>query len=114
MREDIKKLRKKAVNLEPLVRLGKKGINDSIMEEIKKMLKKRKLIKIKLLRNFVEQFDVHETIEDILKKTGSVLVSKTGFVFVLYKEDDEQRNSIRKNHPEDKTKNHSFHKITFK
>ena len=44
-------LRKKAKNLEPVLRIGKNGINDNVLAETRKLLKKRKLIKIKILNN---------------------------------------------------------------
>ena len=48
---DINRLKKEAKILEPILRIGKNGMNDSIILEIEKLLKKRKLIKIKVLNN---------------------------------------------------------------
>ena len=44
-------LRSKAKTLEPVVRIGKSGLTDSMIGEINKNLIKRKLIKIKLLKS---------------------------------------------------------------
>lgn len=46
-------LKRKAQMLHPTVRIGKNGITNEILAEIEKQLKKHKLVKIKLLQNFV-------------------------------------------------------------
>ncbi|MBN2421775.1 YhbY family RNA-binding protein [Candidatus Woesearchaeota archaeon] len=81
---DKKELKSKATLLQPVLRLGKNGLTDNTMDEAKKLLKKRKLIKIKILNNCPTE-DKNGLIEEIIKKTGSELISKTGNVFVLWK-----------------------------
>ena len=44
-------LRSKAKRLEPVLRVGKGGLSNSLIEELKKVLNKRKLVKIKLLKS---------------------------------------------------------------
>lgn len=46
-------LKRTAHALQPAVRIGKNGITNEILAEIEKQLKKHKLVKIKLLQNFV-------------------------------------------------------------
>ncbi|MFW6450496.1 MAG: YhbY family RNA-binding protein [Nanoarchaeota archaeon] len=81
---DHKELKKKAKNLEPVVRVGKAGISESLISEIKKHLKKKKLIKIKFLRSAVFQKSVKEQGTDIAEKTESELVVVTGFTAVFW------------------------------
>ena len=43
-----KELRKKALGLEPLVMLGKNGLDTAQIEELKTQLKRKKLIKVRM------------------------------------------------------------------
>lgn len=79
----MKELKQKAKTLEPVIRIGKNGVNDNVHQEIKKLLKKRKLIKIKILNNC--PIDKQELIAEIIDKSGSTLVSKIGNVFSIYR-----------------------------
>ncbi len=86
--ENIKQLKEKANVLEPCVRIGKNGLTDSIIAEISKHLKKKKLVKVKMLRAFLdgrEKSFKKEAAAEIAKKTGSELIDLTGFVLVLHK-----------------------------
>ena len=82
--ESIRSLRSKAKILEPILRIGKGGINDNVINETSKALKKRKLIKIRILKSSKESKG--RIIDEIAAKTGSVLVEKVGSVVVLYKD----------------------------
>lgn len=79
----IKQLRAEGKPLEPIIRIGKEGLNDKVIGEIMKVLKKRKLIKIRILKSSKESKG--RIIDEISEKTGSVLVEKVGSVVVLYK-----------------------------
>ncbi len=78
-------MRKKGKLLEPIIRIGKNGINDNVLEEIRKHLKKKKIIKIKFLKSFIKGKDRKKINNEIADKTDSVLVDQIGFVAVLYK-----------------------------
>ena len=84
-RDELKQLRKTANALEPVIRLGKNGVNDNIINEIDILLKKREMIKIKMLGSFIDQFDDEKTAHDIASRTKSHIVLKTGYVFVLFR-----------------------------
>lgn len=79
---DIKLLRAKSHSLEPVLQIGKSGVTDSVIEEIKRLLKKKKLIKIKLLK---PAGDRKKLVEEIISATGATLVRSVGRVAVLYK-----------------------------
>ena len=83
MSRDMAMLKKRARELKPLVRIGKKGVTQGTILEIKRHLETKELIKIKVLRNKKEEFQ--NILETILKETNAKLVSKVGFTFVLYK-----------------------------
>lgn len=82
--ESIKNLRAKAKSIEPIIRIGKEGLNEKVIGEIMKALKKRKLIKIRILKSSKE--NKGRIIDEITAKTGSVLVEKVGSVVVIYNE----------------------------
>lgn len=60
-------------------------MSSSFIEELNKVLKKRKLIKIRLLKSSIGKKDKNEVIGQIIKKTDSELVESIGNIAVLYK-----------------------------
>ena len=78
-------IKQKAKLLKPTIQIGKNGITDSLIEEIKKQIKKSRLVKIKLLRGFVEANDRKKISKEIVEKTDSVLIDQVGHVIVLRK-----------------------------
>ncbi len=82
---DMKELKQKAVALEPVVRIGKAGLTETVVSEIKKHIEKKKLIKVKMLRTFVGTNDKKALAKEIADKTGSLLVHRVGYVIALAK-----------------------------
>lgn len=78
-------IKERAQALDITVRIGKNGVSDGTINEISRQLKARELVKIKLLDNFINGKDKNDTIEEIRKATRSQLITKRGFIFVLYK-----------------------------
>jgi len=76
-------LRNKAKQIGPSVRVGKYGINHATIEEIKRQIKNKKLVKIKLLKN--SGLETKKAAEELAMKTNSRLVDRIGRVIVLYK-----------------------------
>jgi RNA-binding protein len=83
--KQIKELKASAKTLEPVLRIGKNGITDSLILELKKHLKKKKLIKIKILKSARGMADKKAFVNEIAQKTESELIELIGYVFVLYK-----------------------------
>ncbi len=81
--EEISSLRKKGKALSPSIRIGQNGLSESTIIEIKKQLKHNKLIKIKFLKNFIEENDKKEAVKELVQKTESVLIDFVGFVVVV-------------------------------
>jgi RNA-binding protein len=79
----LRTLRQQSHDLQPLVRIGKGGITETLVEEILKHLKKRKLVKVKLLQSF--EGDRKETAQELVDKTESVLVLLVGGTVVLWR-----------------------------
>ena len=81
---EIKKLKQKSKNLEPVLRIGKNSVNKNVLDEIEKLLKKRKLIKIKILNNC--STSKNEIINEVIESSNAVLVSEIGNTFAIYRE----------------------------
>lgn len=82
----MKELKAAAHPLEPVAWVGKSGMTESVVAEIKKQLKKKGLIKVKLLKAALEDTGKKELAGSLAEKTGSVLIAQVGFVVVLYRE----------------------------
>lgn len=80
-----KVLRAKARLIEPVLRIGKKGITQNVLKELDGHLKNRKLIKIKLVKGFFEDNDRRSAAQEIAKHTGAEIVDQIGFVIVLFR-----------------------------
>jgi RNA-binding protein len=85
MTTEKKKLTEKAKLLEPILRIGKSGLTPGVIEEIKRQLKKRRLIKVKFLRSAANDKSKKEFAEEVADKTDSELIHQVGFVIVLNK-----------------------------
>jgi RNA-binding protein len=81
----IKELKEEAKKIQPTIRIGKSGLSEGTMSEIKKQLKHKKIIKIKFLNNFIEGKDKKKEIENLINLTDSELIEKKGFTITIYK-----------------------------
>ena len=59
--------------------IGKAGVNDNVIEEIKRQLKANEIVKLKFAKN------IDDYIADIVQKTRSKLIDVRGNVAVIYK-----------------------------
>lgn len=87
------KLRGKAKLMEPLVRIGKNGITDSVVEQVRRLLVKRELVKIKFLRSFIDNNDRKAGSKRLAAKLGAELIDQVGFVLVLYRKAEVKKRS---------------------
>ena len=71
-------------DFQPSVRIGKTGLTEIIVEEIKGQLNKRKLVKIKINKGIFDRQGKIEVWEFLSEKTNSVLVLSRGNVGVLW------------------------------
>ena len=76
---DTKDSRKIAHRLDPVIRVGKEGITDSLIEQIKTYIKKHKMIKVKFLK--VDNKD--EKFKELAERTNTELIHQIGFTIVL-------------------------------
>ncbi len=72
--------------LEATIRLGKAGITDGIVEEIKAQLDTRRMVKIKVLRSARHPgTDIKDMARDIADRCGGKVAQVKGFTIVLEK-----------------------------
>lgn len=81
-------LRKKAHNLEPIVRIGKEGYSDTLAQSILEALVPRELIKVKILQN--SEVEKDEIAYQIAEKIEAEVVGIVGRTIIFYKENEEK------------------------
>ncbi|EMB9450936.1 ribosome assembly RNA-binding protein YhbY [Staphylococcus pseudintermedius] len=82
-------LRSKPHHVDPTFQIGKSGINENMVEQLKETLENRELIKIHILQNNMD--DKSELAQNISQATDSELVQLIGSMIVLYKESRENK-----------------------
>ena len=65
------------------INIGKNGINENVIEEIKRQLKDGKIVKVRFSRNIA--FNKEKFLESIVTGTKSKLIDVRGNIAVLYK-----------------------------
>ncbi|MBI4144693.1 YhbY family RNA-binding protein [Candidatus Woesearchaeota archaeon] len=65
----------------PTINIGKSGLTDSMIEEIKRQLQRHKTVRVKLLPAVGEER--HAIVDSLAAKVGARVQSKVGFVVVL-------------------------------
>ena len=72
------------MDIKATVQIGKGGITESVENEIKEQLKKRKIIKIKFLQN-AERENFKDKIEKLARDVNAEILEIRGFTAVLKK-----------------------------
>lgn len=65
------------------INIGKAGVNDNVIEEIKRQLKDNEIVKLKFAKNIAKNKD--DYIADIVSRTRSKVIDVRGHVAVIYK-----------------------------
>ena len=82
MIQNKKELMNRALNA-MTINIGKAGVNDNVIEEIKRQLKANEIVKLKFAKNIARDKDTY--IDEIVSKTRAKLVDVRGHVAVIYK-----------------------------
>jgi RNA-binding protein len=77
-------LRAQAHHLDPIFQVGKGGVNDAMVKQLRDVLEARELIKVRILDNCEE--DKNEVAQELAAGTRAELVQLIGLTVVLYKE----------------------------
>jgi len=75
----------KSYRKEIVVRIGKKGITEGLVEEIKRNLEKHKIVKIKLLKSYRETIEKsrQELADMIAKLVNAKVIEIRGYTLTL-------------------------------
>ena len=82
-------LRSLANTIDPIFQVGKGGISESMVQQVKDALEARELVKITVLKN--SMLDTREACEEMAERTGAEPVQVIGNRFVLYKRSKENQ-----------------------
>lgn len=82
-------LRSEAHHLTPIFQVGKGGVNDNLLKQIKEALEVRELIKVSILDTCGE--GKNEVAQSLADGSHAELVQLIGRTVVLYKESKEQK-----------------------
>ncbi len=82
MSHDKKEMMNRALNA-MTINIGKSGVNDNVIEEIKRQLKANEIVKLKFAKNIARDKDKY--IDEIVSKTKAQLIDVRGHVAVIYK-----------------------------
>ena len=85
-------LKSLAMELQPIVQIGKSGLTPELTVAVKEAIDARELIKISVLQNCLE--DPREMAQIIADRTHSEVVQVIGKKIVLYKEGKEDKRKI--------------------
>ena len=77
-------LRAMANDMETILQIGKIGINENTIKQVRDALEARELIKLRILETCPTS--VRETADTVAKETDSDVVQVIGSRFILYKE----------------------------
>jgi RNA-binding protein len=82
-------LRSLAHHLNPIFQVGKGGVNDNMVKQIKEALEARELIKVSILQNNLD--DKNDVAAALAEGAEAELVQLIGHTVVLYKESTEHK-----------------------
>ena len=85
-------LKSLAMELQPIVQIGKSGLTPELTAAVKEAIDARELIKISVLQNCLE--DPREMAQIIADRTHSEVVQVIGKKIVLYKEGKDDKKKI--------------------
>ena len=84
-KKKLKELKAKSKSLKAIVRIGKNGLSENMIKEMRLLLKKRRLIKVKMLRNSLDNVEIEETVKNVTEECDCILVDKIGLTFSVYR-----------------------------
>lgn len=70
------------------LQLGKRGLTDGFINEVKNRLEKNQVVKIRVLRSYRKTYssDIEEIAKQIADETGAKIYEVRGFTIILIKE----------------------------
>ena len=84
-KEMLYRLKSEANQITPILNIGKNGVTDTLIEELNKQIKAKRLVKVRVLKSAEEGKDVKVIAEEIATATRSTLIEVRGRTVVLYR-----------------------------
>ncbi len=84
-KDKLYKLKAEASKLSPIINIGKNGVTDSVVEELKKHIKANRLVKVKVLKSAESEKDLKGIAEELAESSHSTLIEVRGRTVVLYR-----------------------------
>ena len=82
MKVDIHKLKAQATEIDATIWVGKNGLTDSVVKELKDQLRSKRLVKVKILKNAVEGIPRNKVARELEEHSGAKLLEARGGVAV--------------------------------
>ena len=80
-RDELKRLRKSAHHLEPVVRVGVRGVTDAVIASVDEALERHELIKVRL----AEPEDKRAMADELATRSGAALCGLIGHTAILFR-----------------------------
>lgn len=81
-------IKKKAHDLEPLVRVGKDGVTENLIQSILEAIDSREILKVKILQNCEKEKE--EVLEELSARSEFEVVGLIGRTIILYRENTDK------------------------
>jgi len=82
MKAGINKLKAKSTEIDATIWIGKNGLTDSVVRELKDQLKSKRFVKVKILKNAVEGIPRNRIARELEEHSGAKLLEVKGGVAV--------------------------------
>jgi RNA-binding protein len=79
------KEKKKTALLKAAIQIGKEGLTNGVIEELKRQLEEKKLVKVKFLRSALIETEREQLAKELQMRTGATLIEIRGNTAVFYK-----------------------------
>lgn len=79
------RLKREMAGEKPTLWIGKDGVTEEVVGEVKRQLKKNEVVKVKILKKALEQVTMEALAKDLVDNTGSELIEARGHTLILYK-----------------------------
>jgi RNA-binding protein len=83
-------LRSRSRRIDPTIWLGKEGVSEALLSQVKNQLKTRELVKVKVQRTVLQEVETGDFAQRVAASTGSTLVEVMGHTFTLFKKRENQ------------------------
>jgi len=73
--------------LKPVIRVGKNGVTENIINDVKNLVKKKKIVKIKVLRSALNSATMKDIADKIVEEANLKIVQLRGHSVVVSSEE---------------------------